>query len=76
MDKYLNALSKFPQLSSEQPLECEKSVTEKELSETLKSMPNHLMTISWKDGLTKGFFETFWSEVKKVIFTMYFTFFW
>ena len=44
MDKYLNALSKFPQLSSEQPLECEKSVTEKELSETLKSMPNHLMT--------------------------------
>ena len=44
MNSYLNALSKFPRLSGEQPLGCEKSVTEKELCETLKNMSNHLMT--------------------------------
>ena len=44
MNSYLNALSKFPRLPGEQPLECEKSVTEKELCETLKNMSNHVMT--------------------------------
>ena len=37
--------------------------TEKELFEALKSMPNDKSP--GNDGLTKEFFETFWSEVKK-----------
>ena len=40
INNFLNAVSKFRQLSTEQSLECEKGITEKELSETLKSMPN------------------------------------
>ena len=63
INNFLNAVSKFPQLSTEQSLECEKCITEKELFETLKSMPNDKS--AGNDGLTKEFFETFWSEVKK-----------
>ena len=37
---FLNTISNFPQLSTEQSLECEKEITEKELSEALKVMPN------------------------------------
>ena len=47
---------------SEQSLECGKFITEKELFEALKSMPNNKS--SGNDGLTKEFFKTFWSEVK------------
>ena len=36
----INTDSNFPQLSTEQSLECEKDITEKELLEALKSMPN------------------------------------
>ena len=42
-------------------MECEKDITEKELFEALKSMPNDKSPVN--DGLTKEFFETFWSEV-------------
>ena len=63
LSEHDNAISKFPQLSTEQSLECEKCITEKELFETLKSMPNDKS--AGNDGLTKEFFETFWSEVKK-----------
>ena len=57
INNFLNGVSKFPQLSTEQYLECEKCITEKELFEALKSMPNDKS--SGNDGLTKGFFETF-----------------
>ena len=40
MNNYLNTISKFPNLSNEQSLECEKYISEKELFEALKSMPN------------------------------------
>ena len=63
INNFLNTVSNFPQLSTEQSLECEKDITEKELLETLKSMPNDKSP--GNDGLTKEFFETFWSEVKK-----------
>ena len=62
-NSFLNANFKFPQLSTEQALEWEKWITEKELFEALKSMPNDKSP--GNDGLTKEFFETFWSEVKK-----------
>ena len=61
-NNFLNTVSNFPQLFTGQSLKCEKSVTEKELFEALKSMPNDK---SRNDGLTKEFFEIFWSEVKK-----------
>ena len=50
-------------LSNEQPLECEKCITEKELFEALKSMPNDKYPGNY--GLTKTFLEMFWSEVEK-----------
>ena len=50
----------FPQLSTEQSLECEKGITEKELFEALKSMPTDKSLRN--NGLTKEFFETFWSK--------------
>ena len=61
INNFLNTVSNFPQLSTEQSLECEKDITEKELFEALKSMPNDKSPVN--DGLTKEFFETFWSEV-------------
>ena len=63
INNFLNRVSKFPQLCTEQSHECEKFITEKELYEALKSMPNDKSP--GNDGLTKEFFETFWSEVKK-----------
>ena len=38
MNQYVNTISKFPKLSNEHLLECEKYITEKELLEALKSM--------------------------------------
>ena len=63
INNFLNTVSKFPQLSTEQSLECEKDIKEKELFETLNSMPNDKSP--GNDGLTKELFEIFWSEVKK-----------
>ena len=63
INNFLNGVSKFPQLSTEESLECEKCITEKELFESSKSMPNDKSP--GNDGLTKEYFETFWSEVKK-----------
>ena len=71
INNFLNAVSKFPQLSNEQSLECEKCITEKELFEALKSMPNYKSP--GNDGLTKEFFETFWSEVKKHFCHVFYT---
>ena len=51
MNNFLNTVSNFPQLSTEQSLEYEKDITEKELLEVLKSMPND--NSLGNDGLTK-----------------------
>ena len=51
INNFLNGVSKFPQLSTEQSLECEKCITEKELFEALKSMPNDKSR--GNDGLDK-----------------------
>ena len=50
INNFLNGVSKFPQLSTEQSLECEKFITEKELYEALKSMP--IFKSPGSDGLT------------------------
>ena len=68
INNFLNIVSNFPQLSTEQSLEYEKDITEKELLKALKSMPNGKSPRN--DGLTKEFFETFWSEVKRNIFIL------
>ena len=73
-NNFLNTVSNFPQLFTGQSLKWEKSITEKELFEALKSMPNDKSP--GNDGLTKEFFETFWSEVKKNIFILRITLFW
>ena len=73
INNFLNTVSNFPQLSTEQSLECEKDITEKELFEALKSMRNDKS--SGNDGLNKEFIETFWSEAKKNIFILCFTLF-
>ena len=79
INNFLNAVSKFPQLLNnsitKQSLECEKCITEKELFEALKSMPNDKSP--GNDGLTKKLLETFGLNLKKKkIFIMCFTLFW
>ena len=69
-NNFLNTVSNFPQLFTGQSLKCEKSITEKELFEALKSMPNDKSP--GNDGLTKESFKTFWSEVKKKNFYLVF----
>ena len=74
ISNFLNGVSKFPQLSTGQSLKCEKCITEIELFEALKSMPNDKSP--GNDGLSKEFFKTFWSEIKKTIFILCFKLFW
>ena len=64
MNNFLNIVSNFPQLSTEQSLEYEKDITEKELLEVLKSMPND--NSLGNDGLTKRIFRNIlvWSKKK------------
>ena len=57
INNFLNTVSDFPQLSTEQSLECQKDITEKELLDALKSMPTDKSP--GNDGLTKEFFKTF-----------------
>ena len=59
----MNTVSNFPQLPTEESLECEKDITEKELFEALKGIPNDKSP--GNNSLTKEFVETFWPEVKK-----------
>ena len=71
----MNTVSNFPQLPTEQSLECEKDITEKELFEALKSIPNDKSP--GNNSLTKEFVETFWPEVKrKNIFILRLTLSW
>ena len=46
----------------EQSQTCEGHITEFELLNALKSMPNNRSP--GNDGLTKEFYETFWEEIK------------
>ena len=57
INNFLNTVSNFPQLSTEQSLECEKYITEKELLEALESMPNDKSP--GNDSLNIEFFEIF-----------------
>ena len=57
INNFLNTVSNFPQLSTEQSLECEKYITEKELLEALGSMPNDKSP--GNDSLNIEFFEIF-----------------
>ena len=68
INNFLNTVSNFPQLSTEQSLECEKNISEKELLEALKNMPNDKSP--GNDGLTKEFLETFWSEIKQTFLSL------
>ena len=72
MNSYLNLISKFPQLSNEESLECKIFITEKELFEALKSMSNEKSL--GNDGLTKEFLEMFWSEVVFGLFQLIISF--
>ena len=51
-------------LSKEKQDSCEGVITEKELFEALKSMQNNKSPCN--DGLSKGFYETFWEELRKL----------
>ena len=53
----------IPRLSKEKRDSCEGDITEKELFQALKSMPNNKS--NGNDGLSKEFYETFWEELKK-----------
>ena len=58
---YLNQIN-IPILSEERSQTCEGPITESELLNALKSMPNNKSP--GNDGLTKEFYETFWEEIK------------
>ena len=58
---YLNQID-IPILSEERSQTCEGPITESELLNALKSMPNNKSP--GNDGLTKEFYETFWEEIK------------
>ena len=52
----------IPILTEEQSQICEGPITESELLNALKSMPNNKS--SGNDGLKKEFYEIFWEEIK------------
>ena len=62
LTQYLDNIS-IPRLSKEKRDSCEGDITEKELFQALKSMPNNKSP--GNDGLSKEFYETFWEELKK-----------
>ena len=62
LEDYLNKIP-IPKLSNNQKDLCEGIITEKELFAALKSMDNNKSP--GNDGLTKEFYITFWSEIKK-----------
>ena len=51
-----------PKLQKEQVIKCEGEITGSELLKSLKSMKNNKSP--GNHGLTKGFYETFWEEIK------------
>ena len=61
INAYLSQIN-FPILTEEQSQICEGPITESELLNALKSMPNNKSP--GNDGLAKEFYETFWEEIK------------
>ena len=57
----LDEISNFPKVTSKQSNDCEAPLSEKELFDALKGMPDKS---PGNDGLTKEFYETFWSDIK------------
>ena len=53
-----------PKLSENQPKLCEENLTKKDLHNSLKSMQSDKSP--GYDGLTKKFYETFWTEMKEI----------
>ena len=54
----------IPKLSENQVKLCEENLTEKDLYNSLKSMQSDKSP--GNDGLTKEFYETFWTEPKEI----------
>ena len=61
INSYLSQIN-IPILTEEGSQTCEGPITESELVNALKSMPNNKSP--GNDGLTKEFYETFWEEIK------------
>ena len=61
LNVYLSQIN-IPILTEEQSQTCEGPITESELLNALKSMPNNKSP--GNDVLTKEFYETFWEEIK------------
>ena len=61
INPYLSQID-IPILTEEQSQICEGPITESELLNALKSMPNNKS--SGNDGLKKEFYEIFWEEIK------------
>ena len=61
INAYLSQID-IPILTEEQSQICEGPITESELLNALKSMPNNKS--SGNDGLKKEFYEIFWEEIK------------
>ena len=59
---FLDEISNFPKLTSKQSNDREAPLSEKELFDALKGMPDNKSP--GNDGLTKEFYETFWSDIK------------
>ena len=63
MENFLTEVS-IQKLFENQEKLCEESLTEKDLYNSLKSMQSN--NSPGNDGLTKEFYETFWTELKKL----------
>ena len=61
INAYLSQIN-IPILTEEQSQTCEGPITESELLNALKSMPNNKSP--GNDGLTKEFYENFWKEIE------------
>ena len=61
MEKFFSNVLKLPE---NQARFCEETLTEKDLYNSLESMPN--CKYPGNGGLTKGFYETFWNELKEI----------
>ena len=63
---FLDEISNSPKLTSKQSNDCEAPLSEKELFDAMKGMPDNKSP--GNDGLTKEFYETFWSDIKYPFF--------
>ena len=68
LEAYLENIP-LPKLTYEQTLSCEGIISEDEVFKSLQSMENNKS--HGNDGLSKEFYECFWDEVKKALFSLY-----